>query len=149
MQQIDHSMRLGYADCCCQIVSTANTRLIALQLHQRMKADAEWSAIEAKVCGNDSDYKVGCVMLLIIPAARCHTRAFGSLRSVLTDMVLLHVSCKDLIVLCYIATMASGNDGTKASTDAGHLDASTLLPSQGNAASERVVGTLDLNIGKQ
>lgn len=97
MQQTDHSMRLGYADCCCsrQIVSTANTRHMALQLHQRMKADAEWSAIEAKVHGNDSDYKVDCVTLLITQAARCHTRAFGSLlmRSVLTDMILLHVSC--------------------------------------------------------
>ena len=45
--------------------------------------------------------------------------------------------------------MESDNAGTKAPTDAAHLDASTLLPSQGNAAPERVVGTLDLNIGKQ
>ena len=58
------------------------------------------------------------------------------------------MSCQELIVLCYIATMESDNAGTKASTDAGHLDAAMLLPSQGNAAPERVVGTLDLNIGK-
>ena len=45
--------------------------------------------------------------------------------------------------------MESDNAGTKASTDAGHLDASTLLPAQGDAAPERVVGTLDLNIGQQ
>lgn len=45
--------------------------------------------------------------------------------------------------------MEGGNAGTKASTDAGHLDAATLLPSQGDAAPDRVVGTLDLNIGKQ
>ena len=54
-----------------------------------------------------------------------------------------------MVVLCYIATMASDNAGTKAAVDAGHLDASTLLPSPGNTASQRVVGTLDLNIGKQ
>lgn len=54
-----------------------------------------------------------------------------------------------MVVLCYIATMASDIAGTKAAVDAGHLDASTLLPSPGNTASERVVGTLDLNIGKQ
>ena len=57
-----------------------------------MKADAEWSAIEAKVHGNDSDYKVDRGTLLITQAARCYTRAFGSLlmhdNIVLTDMVL-------------------------------------------------------------
>lgn len=43
--------------------------------------------------------------------------------------------------------MEGDHAGTKASTDAGHLDAATLLPSQGDAAPDRVVGTLDLNIG--
>ena len=37
--------------------------------------------------------------------------------------------------------------GTKASIDAGHLEFATLLASHGDAAPERVVGTLDLNIG--
>jgi hypothetical protein len=31
---------------------------LALQIHQRMKGDAEWAAIEAKVSGKDTDYKV-------------------------------------------------------------------------------------------
>ena len=31
---------------------------LALQIHQRMKGDAEWAAIEAKVSGMDTDYKV-------------------------------------------------------------------------------------------
>ena len=54
-----------------------------------------------------------------------------------------------MIVLCYIATMESDSAGIEASNDAGHLETSTLLPSQGDAAPRRVVGTLDLNIGKQ
>ncbi|KAL3152092.1 hypothetical protein ABBQ32_001198 [Trebouxia sp. C0010 RCD-2024] len=82
----------------------------AARLHQRMKADAEWSAIESKVHGTDADYK-------------------------------------EVIVICYIATMESDHAGTKASTDAGYLDSATLLASHGYAAPERVVGTLDLNIG--
>ncbi len=31
---------------------------LALQIHQRMKGDAEWAAIEAKVSGKDTYYKV-------------------------------------------------------------------------------------------
>ncbi|DBA81863.1 TPA: hypothetical protein ACH3X1_007580 [Trebouxia sp. C0004] len=30
----------------------------AARIHQRMKGDAEWAAIEAKVSGKDTDYKV-------------------------------------------------------------------------------------------
>lgn len=40
------------------VLASVLTRLTLLQLHQRMKADAEWSAIETKVHGADADYKV-------------------------------------------------------------------------------------------
>ena len=32
-----------------------------LQMHQRMKADTEWAAIEAKIAGADTDWKVAHV----------------------------------------------------------------------------------------
>lgn len=82
----------------------------AARIHQRMKADAEWAAIEAKVSGTDNDFK-------------------------------------DLIVSCYIATTHTDEPATMAKDGTDHLEPATLLPANNSTTPERVVGTLDLNLG--
>ena len=48
---------------------------------------------------------------------------------------------------CYIATTEASRCEANATEFAGNLDLSTQLPGDDNAASEQVVGTLDLNQG--
>ena len=44
-----------------------------IQTHQRMKADAEWAIIEAKVAGTDADFKVCCEKMVQLLIEICNT----------------------------------------------------------------------------
>ena len=54
-----------------------------------------------------------------------------------------------MVVTCYIAVMEVDPVGGEQAAAADHLEAAMLLPAERAVGPQRVVGTLDLNIGTQ
>ena len=66
--------------------SQPHVRFLLVQLHQRMKADGEWAAIEAKTAGTDSNYKVvsSCVAQAPLESYAVYKNAISELLAVVT-----------------------------------------------------------------